>query len=270
MSPKKKRWRKEGRAAPRAPLLCCARCLQCGQHAGAKRTVLPPASSSSSSNSTFVQIIWHRLAVSFQPHGNSIHCETCTHLIHQKENLLGCAWIWFGDDQRGGGRKDTLFLIKKERGLVSVAFSDAFAERVAVYLNKGFCSPWRDERRTSPFTSASHKADTALLWNTTSLVPCSRVCSSNGVLRRPICLADHCLFDVAANVTFLFQSKTQQGVPSVWHSLHSLPRCLFVQILHGNLHESFIPWFWSTFSARFYFSLSLWWVSSVFGGKKRD
>lgn len=60
-------------------------------------------------------------------------------------------------------------------------------------------------------------ANVALFWNTASLVPCSGVCSSDGVLRRPICLADHCLFDVAANVTFLFQSKTQQGVPSVWH-----------------------------------------------------
>lgn len=60
-------------------------------------------------------------------------------------------------------------------------------------------------------------ANIALFWNTASLIPCSGVCSSDGVLRRPICLADHCLFDVAANVTFLFQSKTQQGVPSVWH-----------------------------------------------------
>lgn len=60
-------------------------------------------------------------------------------------------------------------------------------------------------------------ANIALFWNTASLVPCSGVCSSDGVLRRPICSADHCLFDVAANVTFLFQSKTQQGVPSVWH-----------------------------------------------------
>lgn len=60
-------------------------------------------------------------------------------------------------------------------------------------------------------------AHIALFWNTTSLVPCSGVCSCDGVLRRPICSADHCLFDVAANVTFLFQSKTQQGVPSVWH-----------------------------------------------------
>lgn len=161
------------------------------------------------------------------------------HLIHQMENLLGCPWIWFGDDQgrKKGGKKKTR--------LLSVGFSAAFAECIAAYLNKGFCSPWRDERGTSPFTSENRDAHTALLWNTTSLVPCSRVCSSNGVLRRPICLADHCLFDVAANVTFLFQSKTQQGVPSVWHSLHSLPRCLFVQIiLHGNLHESFIPWFW--------------------------
>jgi len=79
-------------------------------------------------------------------------------------------------------------------------------------------------------------------------VPCSRVCSSTAALRRPICLADHCLFDVAANVTFLFQSKTQQGVPSVWHSPRSLPRCLFVQIiLRGNLHGSFIPRFREAF-----------------------
>lgn len=44
-----------------------------------------------------------------------------------------------------------------------------------------------------------------------------RASSGEGGLGRPICLADHCLCDAAANVTFLFQSKTQQGVPSVWH-----------------------------------------------------
>lgn len=160
------------------------------------------------------------------------------HLIHQMENVLGCPWIRFGDDQEKKIREKTFHVH-------CLGFSATFAEYIAVYLNKGFRSPWRDERGTSPFTSESRDAHTALLWNTTSLVPCSRVCSSNGALRRPICLADHCLFDVAANVTFLFQSKTQQGVPSVWHSLPSLPWCLFVQIiLHGNLHGSFIPWFW--------------------------
>lgn len=164
------------------------------------------------------------------------------HLIHQMENLLGCPWIWFGDDQEGKKNKKEK---KKKPHAHCLGFCAAFAECIAVYLNKGFCSPWRDERGTSLFTSESRNTHTALLWNTTLHVPCSRVCSSNAALRRPICLADHCLFDVAANVTFLFQSKTQQGVPSVWHSLPSLPRCLFVQIiLHGNLHGSFIPWFW--------------------------
>lgn len=164
---------------------------------------------------------------------------SCGHLIHQMENLQGCPWIWFGNDQEKKREKPL------HTHLLSVGFSAAFAEYVAVCLNKGFCSPQRDERGTYPFTSESRNTHRALLWNTASLVPCSRVCSGNGVLRRPICLADHCLFDVAANVTFLFQSKTQQGVPSVWHSLPSLPWCLFVQIiLHGNLHGFFIPWFW--------------------------
>lgn len=233
MSPKKKR----GGKPPHAPFLCCIWCLYCGQHAGARRAVLATASSSSS-NCTFVQIIWHCLPISFKPRRNFIHCEPWTpDTPNGKPAGLSLNVIWRWPRKK---KKE-----EKNPRLLSVGFSAAFAEDIAVYLNKGFCSPWRDERGTSPSTSESRNAHTALLWNTTSLVPCSRVCSSNGVLRRPICLADHCLFDVAANVTFLFQSKTQQGVPSVWHSLHSLPRCLFVQIiLHGNLHESFIPWFW--------------------------
>lgn len=71
-----------------------------------------------------------------------------------------------------------------------------------------------------------------------------RVCSGDGGLRRPICLADHCLFDAAANVTFLFQSKTQQGVPSVWHRpprTSPMPFCAdhftwqFAKIFHSLL-----------------------------------
>lgn len=231
MSPKR---RKEGWEAPRAPFLCHVWCLYCGQHASTRKAALATASSSSC---TFVQIIWHRLPISFKTYCNFIQCEPWAPDIPNRKPAglsLNTIWRWPGG-KKGGKTPHTL----------SVGFSAAFAEYIAVYLNKGFCLPWRDERGTSPFTSESQDVHTALLWNTTSLVPCSRVCSSNGVLRRPICLADHCLFDVAANVTFLFQSKTQQGVPSVWHSLHSLPRCLFVQIiLHGNLHESFIPWFW--------------------------
>lgn len=205
--------------------------------AGSMQAQASLATASSSSNCTRVQIIRHCLPISFKPHRNFIHCETWTPDTPNGKRAglsLNTIWRWPRKKKR-----------EKTFHVHCLGFSATFAEYIAVYLNKGFRSPWRDERGTSPFTSESRDAHTALLWNTTSLVPCSRVCSSNGALRRPICLADHCLFDVAANVTFLFQSKTQQGVPSVWHSLPSLPWCLFVQIiLHGNLHGSFIPWFW--------------------------
>lgn len=72
MSPKKR----EGGEAPHTPFLCHVWCLYCGQHAGARRAVL--ATASSSSNCTFVEIIWHCLPISFKPHHNFIHCEPWT------------------------------------------------------------------------------------------------------------------------------------------------------------------------------------------------
>lgn len=230
MSPKKK----EGREAPHAPFLCHIWCLYCGQCAGASRSGCS--------------------LLLLQLHPCADYLALPSHFFQTTPQFYSL-WdldIWYTKRKTCWAvpEYDLEMTKRKKKGektphVHCLGFSAAFAEYIAVYLNKGFCLPWRDERGTSPFTSESRDAHTALLWNTTSLVPCSRVCSSNGALRRPICLADHCLFDVAANVTFLFQSKTQQGVPSVWHSLPSLPRCLFVQIiLHGNFHGSFIPWFW--------------------------
>lgn len=94
-------------------------------------------------------------------------------------------------------------------GLTLLKCCSRFQQRPLLHF-----AAWKGGRH---IPSRRKDANIALFWNTASLVPCSGVRSSVGVLRRPICLADHCLFDVAANVTFLFQSKTQQGVPSVWH-----------------------------------------------------
>lgn len=108
----------------------------------------------------------------------------------------------FGGDQR----KRVIVLLR------SVAIPQIVLQLTSTKTSSSLC---RMKRGHIP--SLRKDANIALFWNTASLVPCSGVCSSDGVLWRPICLADHCLFDVAANVTFLFQSKTQQGVPSVWH-----------------------------------------------------
>lgn len=107
----------------------------------------------------------------------------------------------------GGDQRKQAFVL-----LSSTAYS---ADNTTVDFNKDLIFLCCMKR--GPIPSLRKDANIALFWNTASLVPCSRVCSSDGVLRRPICLADHSLFDVAANVTFLFQSKTQQGLPSVWH-----------------------------------------------------
>lgn len=259
MSPKKE----EGGEAPHAPFLCHGWCLYCGhmQAQGRLFELQPPPPPPAPLCTLFgiaFPFLLNRIAVLFTMKPG--------HLIHQMENLLGCPWTWFGDDQ---GKK------KKEKEKkphvyclwVSLPLWQSPLQSIST---KAFCSTWRDERRTSPFTLESHDTHTALLWNTTSAVPCSGVCSSSGVLRRPICLADHCLFDVAANVTFLFQSKTQQGVPSVWHSLHSsspMPFCAdhftwqFAQIFYTLILVNISACF-------FLNNMSLRWVSSVI--KKKD
>lgn len=101
-----------------------------------------------------------------------------------------------------------------------------FAACSAVSFNKDlfFCAfGWkeggREEKEDISLCSVKRRTHSITVKYSLPGPPCSRPRSSTGVLQRPICLADHCLFDVAANVTFLFQSKTQQGVPSVWHSL---------------------------------------------------
>lgn len=127
MSPKKE----EGGEAPHAPFLCHGWCLYCGhmQAQGRLFELQPPPPPPAPLCTLFgiaFPFLLNRIAVLFTMKPG--------HLIHQMENLLGCPWTWFGDDQ---GKK------KKRKGektprLLSVGFSAAVAESIAVYLNKGF------------------------------------------------------------------------------------------------------------------------------------
>lgn len=108
MSPKKKR----GGKPPHAPFLCCIWCLYCGQHAGARRAVLATASSSSS-NCTFVQIIWHCLPISFKPRRNFIHCEPWTPDTPNGKPAglsLNVIWRWPRKKKKGG--KKPAFIVR--------------------------------------------------------------------------------------------------------------------------------------------------------------
>lgn len=254
MSPKKE----EGGGSPPRTLPLPRLMFVLRAHAGARQAVR--AAASSSSTCTFVHIIWHCLPISFKPHRSFIHYEARTPDTPNGKPAglsLNMIWRWPRKKKKEKEKKTHVYCL-----WVSVPLWQSPLQSIST---KAFCSTWRDERRTSPFTLESHDTHTALLWNTTSAVPCSGVCSSSGVLRRPICLADHCLFDVAANVTFLFQSKTQQGVPSVWHSLHSsspMPFCadhftwqfarIFYTLILVNISACF-----------FLNNMSLRWVSSV-------
>lgn len=169
------------------------------------RRVFPDLLSFSSSDCAFV-MIWccFCLYAAYQfPLCKLCRPDTGKWTIYKK--LLGSsqilfAGIWWWSEKTGNCATEVLLIPQTVPQLTSTKTSSSLCR-----MKRGHIPSLRKD------------ANIALFWNTASLVPCSGVCSSDGVLWRPICLADHCLFDVAANVTFLFQSKTQQGVPSVWH-----------------------------------------------------
>lgn len=102
MSPKKKRGGKPPTHPSSATFdVCSAGSMQA-------QASLATASSSSSSNGTLVQIIWHCLPISLKPHHNFIHCETWTlHTPNGKPAglFLNMIWRWPREKKRKKERK---------------------------------------------------------------------------------------------------------------------------------------------------------------------
>lgn len=187
--------------------LCHFWCLYFGAEFKCKE-IFPEATSSSSSSSPAMLsvVLWYCLFVSGGPIPSRPSARPYSGKCKPTQRAAGASWIF----QRQ-------WVVTREKGRLcysrrSIAYSAAIT---AAGSNKDSVSPLPCGNGTHPLAQERRKHSIILKYSLGCTL--QRACFSNGVLRRPICLADHCLSDMAANVTFLFQSKTQQGVPSVWH-----------------------------------------------------